>query len=1207
MLALLESPCIELNEFENAQIEFDYHMFGSEIGSLTLEVSIDNGATYSNLFNISGQQQTANTSAWISASIDLSQFDGQTIKLRFSAITGTSFRSDIALDNIVISASLGNDTQAPTIPTNLVANNTTETTTDLSWDASTDNGSVADYDVLQDGVIVATVADINTQITGLIANTSYAFTVVARDLSGNVSQESNALNVTTLEEGATPPCTGPAVSTYPYSESFESGLGLWTQSTTDDINWTQRTGSTPSVTSGPTGPLVASVGSQYLYTESSGNGTGFPNMLAILNSPCLDLSGHQNAQFTFDYHMFGAQMGDLTIEVSTDNGNTYNIISNTLIITNGTTPGVNPISGQQQTANDQPWRTQSIDLSPFDGETIRLRFSGLTGSSFTSDIAIDNINLTADIIVNDTEVPSAPTNLAAINTTQTTTDLNWAASTDNVGVVDYDVIQDGIVVATVINTTYQVIGLTASTTYAFEVLARDAAGNSSVNSSITNVTTLDPPDTTAPSAPTNLIANNITETTTNLSWTASTDNVSVVDYDVIQDGIVVATVIGTTYQAIGLTASTNYIFEVLARDAAGNISTNSNEVNVTTIDVTAPTAPTNLTASNISQTTVNLNWTASTDNVDVINYEVIQDGLVVATISATSYQVTTLTASTNYVFEVRASDSAGNTSVNSNTVNITTLDPPDTESPSIPANLIASNVTQTTVDLTWDASGDNVGVVDYQILQDGVVVGTSVTTIFQLTGLIPNTGYSINVRARDAADNISENSNTVNVTTGIFVDSTPPSAPTNLSANNTTETTTDLSWNASTDDVGIVSYDVIQDGIVIATVTITNYQVTGLVGSTDYAFQVLARDAAGNTSINSNTSNVTTQDPPDIIAPSAPTNLIASNTTETSTDLNWTASTDNVGVTGYDVIQDGVVVTTIVGTSYQVLGLIASTSYVFVVRANDSAGNQSENSNAANVTTLDAPIDTGCSGGITTFPYEEGFEAGLGDWTQSTADNLDWTRDSNGTPSNGTGPASAIEGSFYMYVEASGQGTGFPNIRAILNSPCFDLSNLAEATFTFDNHMFGSNDFGTIDLEISEDDGQTWTSIWNRTGNRGNQWNTENIDLTPYVGGSIQLRFNRVTGGIWQADFALDNVSLIEGTPPPPPPCTGPSISSFPYTETFNGGIGLWTQDGSDDGNWTLDANGTPSSNTGPSADFSGNSNYFFTEALIEIQGQTQQ
>lgn len=94
-----------------------------------------------------------------------------------------------------------------------------------------------------------------------------------------------------------------------------------------------------------------------------------------------------------------------------------------------------------------------------------------------------------------------------------------------------------------------------------------------------------PPDTEAPTTPTNLSASNTTDTTTNLSWTASTDNVSVNGYDVYQDGNLVGTASGTTYTATGLTALTSYDFYVVAKDGAGNTSGNSNTVTVVTLDV----------------------------------------------------------------------------------------------------------------------------------------------------------------------------------------------------------------------------------------------------------------------------------------------------------------------------------------------------------------------------------------------------------------------------------------------------------------------------------------------------------------------------------------------------------------------------------------------------------------------------------------------
>ncbi|MFC5047811.1 choice-of-anchor B family protein [Aquimarina hainanensis] len=173
--------------------------------------------------------------------------------------------------------------------------------------------------------------------------------------------------------------------------------------------------------------------------------------------------------------------------------------------------------------------------------------------------------------------------------------------------------------------------------------------------------------------------------------------------------------------------------------------------------------------------------------------------------------------------------------------------------------------------------------------------------------------------------------------------------------------------------------------------------------------------------------------------------------------------------------------------------------------------------------------EPGCTTGISSFPYSESFENSIGAWTQSTNDNLDWTVDQNGTPSRNTGPSSAAQGSYYIFVEASFQGTGFPNKQAILTSPCFDLSNVSAATFSFSYHMYGSSDMGDIKLEASTDDGATWSELWSKTGNQGNSWNTQSVNLSSYAGQGVKLRFNRTTGGTWQADIAIDNISIRTG------------------------------------------------------------------------------
>ncbi len=179
---------------------------------------------------------------------------------------------------------------------------------------------------------------------------------------------------------------------------------------------------------------------------------------------------------------------------------------------------------------------------------------------------------------------------------------------------------------------------------------------------------------------------------------------------------------------------------------------------------------------------------------------------------------------------------------------------------------------------------------------------------------------------------------------------------------------------------------------------------------------------------------------------------------------------------------------------------------------------------------VDPPGGEGCTGGLA-LPYNESFENTLGAWTQSSADDINWTVDANGTPSRNTGPSNAASGTYYIYVEASGNGTGYPNKRAIINSPCFDLSTSFDAVFSFSYHMYGATDMGSIALEASVNEGASWTSIWNQTGNQGNSWNNVDVDLSAYSGKGLQLRFNRVTGSTWQADIAIDNISMNASVP----------------------------------------------------------------------------
>ncbi len=151
---------------------------------------------------------------------------------------------------------------------------------------------------------------------------------------------------------------------------FEIGLSSWVQSTTDGSNWTLYEGATSTNGTGPNG---ASENKQYLYTESSNGNT---NKTFVLESPCFDLNGLAAANFSLDYHMYGNDIGSLSVNISNDGGATYVPLS----------PNITGNQGNQ-------WATLGLNLDNYLTDQVTVRITGMTGSGEASDIAIDNLGL----------------------------------------------------------------------------------------------------------------------------------------------------------------------------------------------------------------------------------------------------------------------------------------------------------------------------------------------------------------------------------------------------------------------------------------------------------------------------------------------------------------------------------------------------------------------------------------------------------------------------------------------------------------------------------------------------------------------------------------------------------------------------------------------------------------------------------------------
>jgi chitodextrinase len=464
----------------------------------------------------------------------------------------------------------------------------------------------------------------------------------------------------------------------------------------------------------------------------------------------------------------------------------------------------------------------------------------------------------------DTTPPSPVSGFNVAGVTQTTISVGWVPASDNVGVTGYNVYRDGVKVGSPTTTSFTVTGLTCGTSHSLAVEAVDAAGNFSNRalSTITQTTSPCASDTTAPSAPTNLHTTGSTATSITVSWNASTDNVGVSGYGRYLNGSLASSGTGTTYTFGSLTCATSYDLAVDAYDAATNRSAKATIAASTAAcpaggDTTAPSIPTNFRVTGTTSSSITVAWNASTDNVGVTSYGLYNGAVLTGSATSTSATFNGLPCNSSQTLAVDASDAAGNRSGKATLSAATSACPTDTTAPSTPTNLRVTGATSSSITVAWNASTDNVGVTSYGLYKAGTLTGSTTTTSATFNGLPCNTTQALAVDAADAAGNRSGNA-TLTASTSACPDTTPPSTPTGLATTGSSQATISLSWNASTDNVGVTGYNIYRAGSLAGTSTTTSFTAGSLSCATGYGFSVQAKDAAGNVSTNSSSVNATT-------------------------------------------------------------------------------------------------------------------------------------------------------------------------------------------------------------------------------------------------------------------------------------------------------------------------------------------------------------
>ncbi|WP_084000309.1 glycosyl hydrolase family 18 protein [Actinomadura kijaniata] len=209
----------------------------------------------------------------------------------------------------------------------------------------------------------------------------------------------------------------------------------------------------------------------------------------------------------------------------------------------------------------------------------------------------------------------------------------------------------------------------------------------------------------------------------------------------------------------------------VSRSGAEPTSCRVNDANCDGSADRAPGAPTDLRSPVKTTRTVSLTWTAATPgSLPVTAYEVYNGSALATTVPETGATVTGLSPNTEYTFTVKARDRKGALSPASEPLRVRTNDPADdAQAPSVPGGLRVTGKDASSVKLAWNASTDNTGVANYDVLLDGKVAATVTGTTATVAGLSPSTAYSFAVRARDLYDNLSAASPAVRVTTDDIV------------------------------------------------------------------------------------------------------------------------------------------------------------------------------------------------------------------------------------------------------------------------------------------------------------------------------------------------------------------------------------------------------------------------------------------------------
>ena len=966
-----------------------------------------NAVQYIVMYQVSGSSSWMDFNTTANTSIVVTGLQSYVI-YNFSVYSVNNFgtSSSSVIYNIQVPGPIDNNTP-PSVPRGFIASNVGSTSVTLTWNAPTSGSTAVQYNLLyqvigaSNWIDFGTTANLTNTVPGLVPYIIYNFQLVAINNYGAGSPVQLS-NVRTLSTGATGSIPA-SPSNFSVSSATTTNATLTWAATPGAIQYHvmyQLTGTSNSIwvevgttlsTTIVSPTLVPSISYNFSVAAINNYGSSLPNLINNYPMPTTAVTGYAPTAPT-----------GLTVTSTTTSSASLSWVAPTVTSSASAAYEYNVLY-QITGSPSSNWVDYGVftsttlvvsGLSPF----ITYTFNVISVNNFWSSAAAST-TATLPASVTSVSPPSAPTGLTSTSTTYNTASLSWNAST---GSVQYSI---SCQVAGSASTVWNEFGVTASTSltvtglspmviYNFEVIGINNGGTSSA-CTLSNITLPTQVTGTAPSAPTHFTCTSTTNSSASLNWDAMT---GAYEYNILYQvngastwadfGVTTNTQITVT----GLTPYVTYNFEITAINNYGNSPyTTLNLVQLlipsNAATGTAPTSPTSVTSSGVTSTGLTLNWVAPTGGSSTVEYNVLYqiNGATTwvdyNTTSSTSLAITGLVPYAIYNFQIIALNNYGYSSPG--TLNSVQLSIPSIASTgSAPGNvssLTSSNVSSTSLTLSWTAPTTGTSALQYNVLYQlegastWVEYNTTTSTSISVTGLNSYAIYNFQVIS---LNNYGASSGTIlsNIQLGIPTNASTgngPGAPTNLSVTASTSSSATLSWS---DVSGAYQYNVMYqvssastwaETTVIneptLTATISNLNPYGV-----YNFQVIAMNNYGQ----STASQVLNyQLPPTVAAgtaPSAPTNLTATSgiVGSNSITLSWSAGTTGGTTVSYNVLYQVNNATTwydymlTTNTTLTINNLAASANYNFEVIAINNYGSSSPatvSSQAPNITPTGDP------------------------------------------------------------------------------------------------------------------------------------------------------------------------------------------------------------------------------------------------------------